>query len=75
MKINSYLCKIIKVKNNFDMETTMLNTALANNLIQSDSDDNKFVDCCVTANAQYIVSNDRHFDILKHIEFPHVNVK
>lgn len=75
MKINSYLCKIIKVKNNFDMETTMLNTALANNLIQSDSDDNKFVDCCITANAQYIVSNDRHFDILKHIEFPHVNVK
>ena len=57
------------------METTMLNTALANNLIQSDSDDNKFVDCCITANAQYIVSNDRHFDILKHIEFPHVNVK
>ena len=52
MKINSYLCKIIKVKNNFDMETTMLNTALANNLIQSDSDDNKFVDCCITANAQ-----------------------
>ena len=75
MKINSYLCKIIKVKNNFDMETTMLNTALANNLIQLDSDDNKFVDCCITANAQYIVSNDRHFDILKHIEFPHVNVK
>ena len=75
MKINSYLCKIIKVKNNFDMETTMLNTALVNNLIQSDSDDNKFVDCCITANAQYIVSNDRHFDILKHIEFPHVNVK
>ena len=75
MKINSYLCKTIKVKNNFDMETTMLNTALANNLIQSDSDDNKFVDCCITANAQYIVSNDRHFDILKHIEFPHVNVK
>lgn len=22
------------------------------NLIQSDSDDNKFVDCCITANAQ-----------------------
>ena len=34
MKINSYLCKIIKVKNNFDMETTMLNTALANYLAQ-----------------------------------------
>ena len=28
----------------------------------------------ITANAQYIVSNDRHFDILKQIDFPHVNV-
>lgn len=44
------------------------------NLIQNDKDDNKFVDCCIAANARYIVSNDRHFDILKQIEFPHVNV-
>lgn len=44
------------------------------NLIQADKDDNKFVDCCITANAQYIVTNDRHFDVLNQIEFPHVNV-
>ncbi len=55
------------------------NTALVTpyfrfNLIQNDKDDNKFVDCCIAANAKYIVSNDRHFDILKQIEFPHVNV-
>ena len=44
------------------------------NLIQADKDDNKFVDCCIAANATYIVSNDRHFNILKYIYFPHVNV-
>lgn len=44
------------------------------NLIQADKDDNKFVDCCIAANATYIVSNDRHFNILKYIDFPHVNV-
>ena len=33
------------------------------NLIQSDVDDNKFVDCAIVANASYIVSQDHHFDI------------
>ena len=43
-------------------------------LIQADRDDNKFVDCAITAAAKYIVSNDKHFNILKSIPFPHVNV-
>lgn len=43
-------------------------------LIQSDVDDNKFVDCAIIAGARYIVSEDRHFDILKTIDFPHVDV-
>lgn len=30
------------------------------NLIQSDVDDNKFVDCAIVANASYIVSQDHH---------------
>ena len=33
-------------------------------LIQTDPDDNKFVDCAFAANASYIVSNDKHFDAL-----------
>ena len=45
------------------------------NLITIDPDDNKFVDCAVVANADYIVSEDRHFDILRSIPFPHVEVK
>ena len=44
------------------------------NLIQSDVDDNKFVDCAIAANASYIVSQDHHFDILKNIDFPKVEL-
>ena len=44
------------------------------NLITSDPDDNKFVDCAISANVQFIVSNDNHFKVLKDIEFPSVNV-
>lgn len=45
------------------------------NLIQADKDDNKYVDCAITAGATYIVSNDKHFDVLNSVDFPHVNVK
>ena len=44
------------------------------NLIDADPDDNKFVDCAVTAHAKFIVSEDRHFDVLKHVDFPKVDV-
>lgn len=43
-------------------------------LIKSDPDDNKFVDCAIVANAHYIVTEDHHFDSLKNVEFPRVNV-
>ena len=44
------------------------------NLIQADVDDNKFVDCAIAANASYIVSQDHHFDVLKTIDFPKVEL-
>jgi putative PIN family toxin of toxin-antitoxin system len=44
------------------------------NLITADPDDNKFVDCAISAGAKYIVSNDRHFKILDGIDFPKVNI-
>jgi putative PIN family toxin of toxin-antitoxin system len=43
-------------------------------LITADPDDNKFVDCAIMANADFIVSQDTHFNILKTIVFPKVNV-
>lgn len=44
------------------------------NLIQGDQDDNKFSDCALSGNADYLVTNDSHFNILKSIPFPKVNV-
>ena len=44
------------------------------NLITVDPDDNKFVDCAISAGALYIVTNDHHYDVLKDIDFPKVNI-
>lgn len=44
------------------------------NLITVDPDDNKFVDCAVSANVQFLVSNDNHFKVLKNVKFPPVEV-
>ncbi len=44
------------------------------NLISQDVDDDKFVDCAVAGNAHYIVTNDKHFNALKQIDFPKVNI-
>lgn len=44
------------------------------NLIEADPDDNKFVDCAVAADAKFIVTEDKHFQILKEIDFPKVDI-
>ncbi len=44
------------------------------NIIVNDKDDNKFVDCAVAGNADYIVTNDKHFNIVKQIEFPPLQI-
>ncbi len=44
------------------------------NLISVDPDDNKFVDCAVSCNAKFLVTNDKHFNILKDLEFPKIEV-
>lgn len=43
-------------------------------LVEQDYDDNKFVDCAIVSGADYIVSDDAHFDVLESIPFPHVDV-
>ena len=43
-------------------------------IITQDPDDNKFVDCAITANARYVVTNDHHFDVLKGLDYPPVDV-
>ena len=44
------------------------------NLIQADHDDNKFCDCAIAANANYIVTEDKHFNVLKTLDFPKLNI-
>ena len=41
-------------------------------LIIPDADDDKFVNCAFSANADYLVSDDRHFRILADIDFPKI---
>ena len=43
-------------------------------LIKEDPDDNKFVDCAIAGDADYLVTNDRHFRVLDSIEFPRISV-
>lgn len=42
-------------------------------LIQNDNDDNKFVDAYIAGQAEYIITNDKHFQELSKIEFPKVS--
>ena len=44
------------------------------NAITQDPDDNKFFDVAVAANANYLVTNDAHFNEAAKIPFPHVNI-
>lgn len=42
-------------------------------LIYKDPDDNKFIDAYVASNADYILTNDKHFKTLQRVEFPTVS--
>ena len=37
-------------------------------------DDDKFVDCAVAGNADYLVTDDRHYRRFKDVEFPKLRV-
>ena len=43
-------------------------------LIQDDEDDNKFADCAVASGAEFIVTNDKHYSILKRTPWPNIKV-
>lgn len=85
-EIISEYFEIIEKKTNLSVATNLIDLLLSLknvkkidtyykwSLITQDYDDNKFVDCAITANANYIVTNDNHFGILKSIEFPRIEV-
>ena len=43
-------------------------------LIDIDKDDNKFSDCAFAGNVHYLMTNDKHFNVLSSISFPSINV-
>ena len=43
-------------------------------VIAADPDDDKFVDCAVAGNGKYIVTDDHHYDVLKNLEFPRMEI-
>lgn len=69
-KVNSYIAA--------NVIQTLINSPFVNfvdpyyrfELIKHDMDDNKFVDCAVASNANFIVSENHHFSVLKKSNFP-----
>jgi uncharacterized protein len=43
-------------------------------LIEQDPDDDKFADCAVCGDADYLITHDKHFNVLKTIYFPTVKI-
>lgn len=43
-------------------------------IIQQDGDDNKFVDCALNGGADFLVTDDKHYSLLKRIGFPPIQV-
>ena len=70
----------IKTANSFTILLTELpNVIFINNyfrwnLIERDPDDNKYCDCAIAGKADYLVSVDKHFNIIKSIDFPKLTV-
>ncbi len=63
------LKEIISTTNNLELVDIYFNW----NLINNDPEDNKFVDCALAGNADFIVTDDKHFEELKKIDFPKIN--
>jgi uncharacterized protein len=43
-------------------------------MLLDDEDDNKFADCYIAANAEYLITNDSDFNKLKAVSFPSFTV-
>ena len=44
-------------------------------LIIEDENDNKFADCAIASAAEFIVTNDKHFNILRRTPWPDIKVQ
>ncbi|WAC09516.1 putative toxin-antitoxin system toxin component, PIN family [Dyadobacter pollutisoli] len=69
-EIAENVIKLILSLDNCTLQTTFFEWGLMHN----DEDDNKYVDCALVASADHLISEDRHFNILKTVEFPKLSV-
>ena len=69
-EIADNVLKLILSLENCSLQSTFFEWGLMHN----DEDDNKYTDCALVANADHLVSEDRHFNILKDIDFPKLSV-
>ena len=69
-KLASNLLQLIETAPNVNLITKYYKW----NLIAQDPDDNKFVDCAIAGEAKFLVSDDKHFKVLKKIPFPKLEV-
>lgn len=70
LKTSNYFLNLLSELPNVSNITTYFKW----NLIDEDKDDNKYVDCSIAGQSDYIVSEDSHFNILSTISFPIVKV-
>jgi putative PIN family toxin of toxin-antitoxin system len=52
----------------------LINPSFLWQLVENDKDDNKFVDCYIAGQCDYIISNDRHIHQIKTNVFPQIAV-
>jgi putative PIN family toxin of toxin-antitoxin system len=68
-RVSESVLGVIENLENIELITTYFHFRLL-----QDEDDNKFVDCAIASNADFIVSHDNDFNILKQVDFPKVKV-
>jgi uncharacterized protein len=69
-----------EIAENFTTLLTSLSNVIFSNiyfnwdLIRNDTDDNKFIDCYIACNADFLITEDKHFNSIKNIDFPKINI-
>jgi len=69
-KLSSTFLQIIENAQNVNFITTYYKW----HLITEDPDDNKFVDCYVASHSDCLITNDKHFNPIKNVAFPGINI-
>ncbi len=73
-KYNRNIAKLLLETLDFQPNVYYITPYFNWNLIYNDPDDNKFADCAISGNADFLITEDSDFNILQTIDFPKVSV-